>query len=816
LVLSTTILVVSLNLSNDKHTTAKAYSVGFGGGGALYDAVINPRDDNNIFINCDMGSMFVTTDGVNYFNPNLTGVIGNPARFSFSVHNENIVYAAIHNIVHISRDKGRTWDYFFPSADGIAGVTNDGLKYRPIVKTIAVPAGAYSTGIVICVYEHPTDPNTVFALSKGTAYGDDPFGSGGGFYNYQRMTASDNPTIYVTNDRGQNWRVFNNDIVITNNITTWQGEPLNLNMFKGSETHNPRGTAYTADFGERWAYADMIVWNGELHITSNNGYFRFNLQTGAKVYEKQFISASSRFSVHGNTLATYSIVTDTRYAEYNLAVGANTNPIYYRHVVKSVDYGASFRVITNHFAPALSTISPSPFNYADDAHMLFEDIRVSGDRVFVLYEGRAKQGSAGNWVIATGVASTTDDGATWQKHTNGWNNTITTNTFALGVSPSNPDHIIYTGYLNAHETRDGGVTWRSVHQRAVSTENDKTFYTTNGIEPAQQLCLAVDPFDKRHQFAGWIDNPVQETFDGGRSWLRRDDTKSNTYAIAFDPHNRGHIIIGICNGGNSSVERDFQDGKIIKSIDGGATFTDIRTGTFCTALVYDPYKAGVVYASFVGSGIHKSTDGGATWAAFNASIAPQTLTGGASGINLSGLELTHDKKTLIASGKGNCYTLDITTTANTWEPTRGQGGSALVSVKTADGTLYAARPATPTPTREFDEYNGAYIRKTTGGGAFVSVDGGETYTQIFDPRLTVRFIYADTRHKGYLYIHAANRVWVSKKGKNTTPADWRVVDGLFFYAETQTNTRHLMWEDPLDRNRILVSTRCGGTWSLRV
>jgi len=55
---------------------------------------------------------------------------------------------------------------------------------------------------------------------------------------------------------------------------------------------------------------------------------------------------------------------------------------------------------------------------------------------------------------------------------------------------------------------------------------------------------------------------------------------------------------------------------------------------------------------------------------------------------------------------------------------------------------------------------------------------------------------------------------MSTKGKDTTLADWIEIPGLFFAANYIKNTRQVMWEDPLDDMRILVSTRCGGTWSL--
>ena len=806
---------------------ASTYSVGFGGGGALYNAQINPQDDNNIFIGCDMGSMFVTTDGVNYKNPNLTGRINNPARISYSPHDKNIVYSAMHNVVQISHDRGRTWDWFFPNADGIAGVTNDGLAYRPIVKTIGVPAGSYSTGQIICVYADPNDANTVYALSKGASYGNDP-GSGGGLNEFQRLPGNKPPTIYVTHDGGKTWAIFNEEIQLTNHPYTNPntGVTSQLNFIDSRETHNPRGLSYTSDFGERFAYADLIIHGNELHMTSNNGYFRFSLATGQMTYQKQMITASSRFCVDKDgKLSTYAIVIDTRYPEFGVTtpsgLDADGFPVtYYRHVVKSTDGGTTFATVTTDFAKRLGL-------GVDD--VVYEDLRVSGDKVFVLYESFRTANLTvtpkryGGWY--SGIAYTADSGATWTKITNeaGKENNIGNTVYTIGVSPTNPKHVIYMNYGGARETRDGGTTWRSVQTRTVREDGDKKFVTTNGIEPAHQLTLAVDPFDPAHQFAGWIDSSVQETFDGGKSWLARadlfvtvDGTKytSNIYAIAFDPHNRGHVLIGLCGGGNASVAKNNRNGKIIKSTDNGATFTDAVPNTFATGIVYDPQRANVVYATCVGTGLHKSTDGGVTWTPFNAGIAEQLLSDGTTGITLAGLVLANDGKTLIASGNGACYTLDTTTSA-TWSASSGPNGTPLISTKMPDGTLYACTAATSTY-GDFIQYNGAQIRNPQNGGAYVSRDNGTTWRQIFDPTLTVRFIYADPRHADTLYIHAAQRVWKSTRGAATTLADWTPVEGLYFNSDAQTYTRHLMWPDPLDSRRILVSTNCGGTWNLKI
>jgi len=804
----------------------QSFSVGPGGGGAMYDAQVNPQDPNNIFINCDMGSMFITWDGINYHQPRLTGRINNPARFSFSPHDENIVYAALHNIVHISHDKGRTWDYFFPNAGGIAGDTNDGGFYRPVVKSIGADPATYSPGRIIKVYAHPDDPNTVFALSAGSSYGNDP-GAGGGLYEWQGLTATAPPTIFVTYDSGKTWNIFNNLI---------PGGKI-----PGAESHATFENKYTDVLGERWPYADMIVWGEELHMISNIGYFRFSLNTGRLIDHTLYRSASQRFCVSedGKSLSVYMIILDTRFEQFGIDITNNRFPRYLRHIVKSSDFGKTFELISGNFATELVyTFNdqyrklPAACFTGDTAGrgMSFRDIRVSNGVLIVLY---TMWPPSGGWYC--GVARSKDDGKTWE-----WLSaeiSVSNTTYALGGSQSDPNHILMTTFSRVHETRDGGRTWRPA-DRTIEVHNEAEWNTTTGIESAAQLTLAVNPFNKDHHLAGWIDARIQESFDGGKSWRVRGDIfgHANTSAIAFDPHNEDIILAGSIGTGNSG--RNANSASLRRSTDGGETWVSVMdsVGTIPEGIVFDPINKNVVYAclyartSAGGSddgdddsetitdncnikcltgeraghtpatctikslGVYKSADSGETWLPFNSGIS-----------NLPGdLRLMQDKKTLVAGS----YMLDLSTGTTTWTLFNSGPNSSNFSEKTTDGTLYLCR--TPTLESGFTEYNGARVRNISGGGAYVSTDNGATWRQIFDERYHVRFIRADTRHPNVIYLHSQNRVWVSNKGKNTTLSDWVEIPGFYFYDSTK------MWEDPLHANRIMVPTNCGGTWNLRI
>jgi hypothetical protein len=52
------------------------------------------------------------------------------------------------------------------------------------------------------------------------------------------------------------------------------------------------------------------------------------------------------------------------------------------------------------------------------------------------------------------------------------------------------------------------------------------------------------------------------------------------------------------------------------------------------------------------------------------------------------------------------------------------------------------------------------------------------------------------------------KVFMSLKGKDTTPTDWQELPGFNYYG-----AQHI-FEDPINAKRIYVTSVGGGTWSL--
>jgi photosystem II stability/assembly factor-like uncharacterized protein len=128
------------------------------------------------------------------------------------------------------------------------------------------------------------------------------------------------------------------------------------------------------------------------------------------------------------------------------------------------------------------------------------------------------------------------------------------------------------------------------------------------------IAVAVDPGNASHILLGSGGGGVWETKDGGRNWLPRTDDQPSlsTGAIAFDPRNPLTVYVGTGEGDSLSA----LGVGLLRSTDGGTTWTLHARAPFegigFYDLVVDPLNSNHLLAATTG-GLFESTNGGTSW-----------------------------------------------------------------------------------------------------------------------------------------------------------------------------------------------------------
>jgi photosystem II stability/assembly factor-like uncharacterized protein len=201
---------------------------------------------------------------------------------------------------------------------------------------------------------------------------------------------------------------------------------------------------------------------------------------------------------------------------------------------------------------------------------------------------------------AQGVEKTTDAGATWKDASAGLPSTVVS---ALAIDPSQPSTVFCGSPGGVAKSTDGGATWASV------------------IAGRNVLAIAIDPTTTANVYAGLDDGSIEKSADGGATWARTaTGVSAPIVAIAIDP--TAPATLYLATGGAQITGPG--PGGLLRSTDGGATFTDLMNGlaNVWRAVVVDPLTKSVYAASDMVSNpatgasiglVARSTDGGATW-----------------------------------------------------------------------------------------------------------------------------------------------------------------------------------------------------------
>ncbi|OLB40153.1 MAG: hypothetical protein AUH11_02480 [Acidobacteria bacterium 13_2_20CM_57_17] len=431
-----------------------------------------------------------------------------------------------------------------------------------------------------------------------------------------------------------------------------------------------------------------------------------------------------------------------------------------------------------------------------------------------------------------GVAKTTDAGRNWQlvwkedsnpaarPATNIHDAWITErfgsdwgeNPLALTVAEQDANLCYETDLGRTMRTTDGGASWFAVYSRK-SSENG---WVSTGLDVTTAYGYHFDPFDHRRQFISATDIGLFRSEDGGRSWTSSTrgvpkEWLNTTYWMVFDSEVKGRAWS--VNSWTHDLPRPKMwrrkgigsyRGGVCRSDDGGRTWTKSNDGmeeTAATHILLDPTSpstARVLYVAAFGRGVYKSTDGGKSWKLKNAGIA----------------EKEPFAWRIVRDSKGTLYVLLARRSEDGSIGTEGDGAI----YKSTDGAENWSRVAMPEgsnapnglavdPNSLDRLYLAAWARDKgehgEGGGIYLSVDAGKSWTRVLDRDRHIYDVTIDPRDAKKLYTSGfESSAWKSNdRGEN-----WVRIPGFNF------KWGHRVIPDPEDPKKVYITTFGGGVW----
>ena len=306
--------------------------------------------------------------------------------------------------------------------------------------------------------------------------------------------------------------------------------------------------------------------------------------------------------------------------------------------------------------------------------------------------------TGGNAYIGTidSVWKSTDGGLTWTAHNLGIG--LNDQVFDVALDPSNPS-ILWAGIadasgaqpVNVMRSTDAGVTWTNL--------------TPPLGQPLSCQAIAVDPGDSNTViavFAGSFGGgQVWVTTTGGSSWTNRSAGLPNNPMRAVVYDGTRLLVAGGQLFGSQNV-------GLYESINLGATWTALHRSNWPRLVVndiaVDPVDSQKILVATDGTGVHRTTDGGASW---------QIGIGGTGALAGRSLRFQPGSSTELFLGTSSLAVFRSTDGGNTFaSSSRGISSLNLFSIH--------ANPLDPNQLAV--AFQGA-----NNGGVFSSTDGGDTW-----------------------------------------------------------------------------------------
>jgi len=386
------------------------------------------------------------------------------------------------------------------------------------------------------------------------------------------------------------------------------------------------------------------------------------------------------------------------------------------------------------------------------------------------------------------------------------------NPLVLAVADEDANISYGTDLGRTMRTTDGGATWVAVYSRKSGEKG----WVSTGLDVTNTYGYHFDPFDPHRQFISTTDIGLFRSEDGGQSWISSTrgvprEWTNTTYWIEFDPEVKGRVWS--VNSWTHDLPRPKMwrrkgigsyRGGVCRSDDGGRTWTKSNHGmeeTAATHILLDPTSppnARVLYVAAFGRGVYKSVDGGKSWKLKNAGITQKEpfawrMVRDSSGTLYVLLARRSEDGSIGTEGDGAIY--KSANGAENWSrvtmPEGSNAPNGLAVDPGAPDRLYLAAWA-----RDKGEHG-------DGGGIYLSVNAGRSWTQVLDRDRHVYDVTIDPRDARILYASGfESSAWKS----NDRGESWARIPGFNF------KWGHRVIPDPEDPKKVYITTFGGGVW----
>jgi uncharacterized repeat protein (TIGR01451 family) len=375
-----------------------------------------------------------------------------------------------------------------------------------------------------------------------------------------------------------------------------------------------------------------------------------------------------------------------------------------------------------------------------------------------------------------------------------------------------------SGRIGALAVRKDGTIVLGAAQGGVWTfDNTAKTWTSRTPDATTQSvgALAIAPSDDRIIYLGsgegalsgdsYYGDGVYRSTDGGVTWARVSNDQFNgqaTSSIVVDPANANHLYMATLRG-RGGIRRTTAPAStpfgVWESRDGGRHWS-LKKGTTdelhgATDLQMDPTNPRVLFASFWGDGIYRSTDGGATWASALGDLPKGNFLEGGTRFSLG---LSHPAGAATATLYTGFDYFDLSDAyhdARIYKSTDGGAhwtatptGSGIDSILGYCGTqCFYDNVVKVDPTNPNVVYLGGvygYNNSPQSGGVFRSTDGGATWQSLgydLHPDFhAIAFQPNDTKH---VVIGNDGGAWQSftgggrDAGQPLSAVDWENLNG---------------------------------------